>query len=240
VGEGIEDEAGQARREDGIARPDPVHRLQQFAAGNGLRDVAAGSGTDNGDHVLGGIGDGEGEELHLGMVREDARQHGVAAAAGEVDVEQDDVGDALVDELDGRLDLVGLADDLDGVAELGPHAGPEDGMVLDQEDPGRRPPSSARGSGPPAGGGVGSSGWVAAAWAWSARPRCPRPGVERMITRATVASHAGPDRLGDALAVGRDGVGIEALPPVAHEQHDGPARPRRRARPAGRPTIWRS
>ena len=59
----------------------------------------------------------------------------MAAAAREVDVEQDDIGEALVDELDGGVHLVRLADDLDGVAELGPHAGPEDRMVLDEEDP---------------------------------------------------------------------------------------------------------
>ena len=32
--------------------------------------------------------------------------------------------------------LVGLAHHLDRVAQLGPHAGPEDRMVLDEEDPG--------------------------------------------------------------------------------------------------------
>ena len=62
-------------------------------------------------------------------------QDGVTTAAREVDVEQDDIGEALVDELDGGVHLVRLADDLDGVAELGPHAGPEDRMVLDEEDP---------------------------------------------------------------------------------------------------------
>jgi hypothetical protein len=135
VGEGIEDKAGQARREHGIAGSDAVHRLQQFAAGNGLGDIAAGSGTDNGDDVLRRVGYGQGEEPHVGMVREDPVEHGVTAAAGEMDVEQDHIGDALVDELDGGVDLVRLADDLHGVAELGPHTGPEDGVVLDEENP---------------------------------------------------------------------------------------------------------
>ena len=153
---------------------------------------------------------------------------GLTAAAGEMDVEQDDVGEALVDELDGGLHLVRLADDLDGVAELGPHAGPEDGMVLDEEDPG---PSAA----PIAGG----SGAAASGHRQLDFGPLARSGPDHH--RATVASHAGPDRLGDALAVGGDGVGIEALAPVAHEQHDGVrARPRRRARPAGRRTTWRS
>ncbi len=133
--EGIEDEAGQARREDGITGCDPVDRLQQFAAGNGLGDIAAGSGTDDCDDILGRVGDGEGEKLHLRMVGQDAVEDGLTAAAGEMDIEEDDVGEALADQLDGRCHLVRLADDLDGVPELGPHAGPEDRMVLDEEDP---------------------------------------------------------------------------------------------------------
>ena len=49
----------------------------------------------------------------------------------------------------------------------------------------------------------------------------PSPGARPDDHRATVASHAGPDRLGDALAVGGDVGGIEPLAAVAHEQHDG-------------------
>ena len=71
-----------------------------------------------------------------GWCGQDAAQDGVAAAAGEVDVEQDHVGQALADQLDGGRRLVGLADHLDRVAQLGPDAGPEDGVVLDQEDAG--------------------------------------------------------------------------------------------------------
>ena len=63
------------------------------------------------------------------------------AAPWEVHVEQDDVGKALADELDGGGGLVGLAHHLDRVAQLGPHAGPEDRMVLDEEDAGT--PSAA-------------------------------------------------------------------------------------------------
>ncbi len=92
LGERIEDEAGQARREDGITCRDPVDRLQQFAAGNGLGDVAAGSGTDHGDDILGSIRHRQGEKLHPGMLRQDTAEDGLAAAAGEMDVEEDDIG----------------------------------------------------------------------------------------------------------------------------------------------------
>ena len=70
------------------------------------------------------------------MVREDAAQHGVPAAAGQVDVEQDHVGQALVDELDGGGGLVRLAHHLHRVAQLGLDAGPEHGVILDEEDAG--------------------------------------------------------------------------------------------------------
>ena len=63
------------------------------------------------------------------------------AASGQVHVEQDHVGEPLADELDGGLRLVRLAHHLDGVAQLGLDAGPEHGVVLDQEDAG---PAGAR------------------------------------------------------------------------------------------------
>ena len=127
-----------------------------------------------------------------GWCGQDAAQHGLAAAAGEVHVEQDDVGEALTDQLDGGGHLVGLAHHLDGVAELGPHPGPEHGVVLDQEDPGAA---------------LGRSRHLAVD---AARRRgmvsstsAPSPGRRADDRRPAVASHAGPDRLGDALAVAR-------------------------------------
>ena len=77
------------------------------------------------------------------MVPVHAAEHRQAPAPGQVDVEEHHVGEALTDELDRRPGLVGLAHDLDGVAQLGPDPGPEHGVVLDQEDPG---PPGAHGS----------------------------------------------------------------------------------------------
>ena len=142
LGEGVEHEAGQARREHRVPGGDPVDGLEELGARDRLGDVAAGAGPDDVDHVLGGVGDRQGEELHLGMMGQHAAQDGVPAAAGEVHVEQDHVGQALADELDGGRRLVGLAHHLDRVAQLGPDAGPEHGVVLDQEDAG--PPAAGR------------------------------------------------------------------------------------------------
>jgi hypothetical protein len=47
-----------------------------------------GAGPDQADHVLGGIGDGQREELHLGLRPAQRVEHGPAAAVGHVDVEQ--------------------------------------------------------------------------------------------------------------------------------------------------------
>ncbi len=57
----------------------------------------------------------------------------LATAVGHVDVDEHDVGAALADELDGRADLVGVPDHLDGVPELGPHPGQEEMMIVDEE-----------------------------------------------------------------------------------------------------------
>ena len=112
------------------------------------------------------------------MVGEHAAEHGLATAAGEVDVEQDDIGEALVDELDGGVHLVRLADDLDGVAELGPHAGPEDRMVLDQEDPRAAALDSGRSSCGARRGGL----RVGAGMAILSSTSVPSPGADRMTT----------------------------------------------------------
>ena len=136
MGEGVEDEARQTRREHGVARRDPVDGLQELRARNRLGHVAAGAGPNDVDHVLGRVGDRQGQEAHLGMLGQDAAQDGVAAAARQVHIEQDDVGQALADELHRRPRLVGLPHHFDGVAQFGLDAGPEDRVVLDQEDAG--------------------------------------------------------------------------------------------------------
>jgi hypothetical protein len=68
LGEGIEHESGEPRREDGIS---PVHAVDgcvQLSGGDRLCDVAPRAGPDHPDHVLRGIRDREGEELDLGLL----------------------------------------------------------------------------------------------------------------------------------------------------------------------------
>jgi hypothetical protein len=57
------------------------------------------------------------------------------AAPWQVDIEEHDVGLASRDSGDRRLHVIGLADDLDLIAELGPDARPEQAVIVDDEDP---------------------------------------------------------------------------------------------------------
>ena len=69
LGERVEHEAGQPRREHGVPGGDPVDGLEELGPRDRLGDVAAGAGPDDVDHVLGRVGHREGQELHLGVVR---------------------------------------------------------------------------------------------------------------------------------------------------------------------------
>ena len=66
----------------------------------------------------------------------DRLDHGLAAAAGQVHVQQHDVRPQLGDQLDRGLHVVGLAHHLDLAAEFGADPGPEQSVVVDQDDPG--------------------------------------------------------------------------------------------------------
>jgi hypothetical protein len=61
-------------------------------------------------------------------------KHLSSAATGQVHVEQHHVGPLLLDDPHGRLDVFGLADDLDGVAELCAHSAAEHPVIVDQHD----------------------------------------------------------------------------------------------------------
>ena len=76
------------------------------------------------------------------MARLDRLHHGLPAAAGQVHVEQDDVGRAALDELDGRLHVVRLADDVDLAAQLRADPGPEQAVIVHDDD--RRPAAARR------------------------------------------------------------------------------------------------
>ena len=56
AGEGVQHEAGQARREDRVALVHAPHGVGQLRRRDVLGHVAARAGADHGDHVLGGVG----------------------------------------------------------------------------------------------------------------------------------------------------------------------------------------
>src|SRR6516164_6054678 len=69
------------------------------------------------------------------MFRLQRRHHGLAATAGQVHVEQHDLGQDRADRGDRRHHIVGLAHDLHVVTEFGPHPGPEQPVVIHDEHP---------------------------------------------------------------------------------------------------------
>src|ERR1700761_895461 len=132
-GEGVEHEAGQPVREHRVAVRDPPDRVRQVAGGDRLGHVAPRARPDHRDHVLRRVRGRQREELDLGMLLLDLGDDGLAAAAGQVHVEQDHVGQQLADQFDGRSDVCGLADHFHPRAKFGAHARAEQAVVVDQD-----------------------------------------------------------------------------------------------------------
>ena len=125
------------------------------------------------------------------------------------------------DELDRRADVVGLADDLHRLTELGPDPGPEEVVVVDEEDPGTCP--------------AGHTGALRCSDRAGSRVRrsstsVPSPTLLRTTARPPRAGHPAVHRLGEPLPVRGDLGGVEA-------RRRGRAR---RARPSRRSTSTKS
>ena len=70
-----------------------------------------------------------------GSSSRNASSTNASAAAGQVHVEQHDVGHGRPYDGDRGGRVVGLADDLDPLAQLGLHAGAEQPVVVHEDDP---------------------------------------------------------------------------------------------------------
>src|SRR6478672_4581056 len=134
--ERVQHEPGQPVREHRVARGDPADRVGQLGGGDRLGHVTPGPGPDHRDHVLRGVRGGQREKPYFGMRSLDRLHHGLAAATGQVHVEQHHVRQQLADQVDRGLHVVRLTDDLDLPAELSPDPGPEQPVVVDQHHPG--------------------------------------------------------------------------------------------------------
>ena len=135
AGVGVQDEPGQAGRENRIALGDPSNRVDELDPRDRLGHVASCTGPDHRDDVLGSIGHRERQKADVGVRGPHGFDHRLAATVGEVDIQEHHVGLALADQLDGGSHLVGLPDDPHGVTEFGPHPRPEQVVIVDQEDP---------------------------------------------------------------------------------------------------------
>jgi hypothetical protein len=132
-GERVEHEAGETRREDRVALLHAPDRVGELLTGDPLRHVAACPGADDGDHVLGRVGHAQGKEAGPRARLARPAQHRNAAAVGHVHVEQHHVRLRATDRVDRLLDAARLPRDLQVLLELGPDAGPEQLVIVDDE-----------------------------------------------------------------------------------------------------------
>ena len=130
------------------------------------------------------------------MRRPERRHDRVSAAAGKVDVDEHHIGHGLGDERDRRVDVIGLADDLDGVSELGSHPGAEHRVVVDDDNSRRLCRTGHTGCLPGRRGARHRQADLGALTGGAANVRRP-----------TVPSDASANRLGEPFAIGRDRVG---------------------------------
>src|SRR5271166_3381347 len=138
TGEGVEYEAGQARREHGVAIAHAAHRVGQLGGGDRLRHVAASTRADQRDHVLSRVADREREKANGRAALANTPDHLRPAAPRHVDIEQDDVRLELLDRLHGALHVAALSYDLDLLAETRAHTCAEEVVIVDDHDPGHR------------------------------------------------------------------------------------------------------
>ena len=144
AGERVEHEAGEPRREDGVAAGHAAHRVGQLGAGDRLGHVAARAGADDRDHVLGGVGDRQREEA-LGRPRL-ARRRGSPATPpppGICTSSSTTSGSSSTMQRTASSTVGGVAEHLDEAVELGAHAGAEQLVVVDDDDAGRSASSRA-------------------------------------------------------------------------------------------------
>ena len=209
-GEGVEHETREARREDGVAVAHPGDRLGELGAGDRLGHVAAGAGADDRDHVLGRVGDRQGQEALRGFDSAVRRITSTPPPPGMWTSSRTTSGRSAGDHPHGLLDRAGVAADLDQALELGADAAAEDRVVVDDHD-------ARRG-----GAHLGSH---------LHRQLDLGAGAGRRVDRrgAAVALHPADDRLAQPAAVGGHGVGVEARAAVADEDLR-PLRPRSRRR----------
>ena len=131
--ERVQDEACQPWREDGVAAGHAADGAADLRSGNRLGDIAARARPDHGHHIFGRIRNTQRQEPCGGQQRRRAGQHLTAAAtaaAGEVDVQQHDVGTPGCDDGNCLFHGACLARDDDVRVQVRLQPGAEDGVVV--------------------------------------------------------------------------------------------------------------
>ena len=122
-GERVEHEPREAGREDGVAVGHAADRIDQVVGGDVLGDVPARTAAHDADHVVGGVGHRQREELHA---RAGRSAHASSTARppppGRWTSSSTTSGRVAHDHRDRLVGVAGLAHHLDPIAELGAHA----------------------------------------------------------------------------------------------------------------------
>src|SRR5262249_14500647 len=95
-----------------------------------LGHVAPRARPDHRDHVLRRVGGRQRQEPHLGEPLPDGGDHGLATAARQVHVEQDDIGSHLGDQVNGRGHVIGRADHARRAAKFRRPPGPDQPVIV--------------------------------------------------------------------------------------------------------------
>jgi len=141
VGQGpdevVEQAAGHAGGEQGVAPGHHPHALDELGGSHVLEHEATRSGAQGGEDVLVDVVGGEDDDPDRAARLHDPPGGRDAVDRGHADVHEHDVRPGLADEGDGLVAVGGLADDLDVVpgVEDHPEAHPYQRLVIDDHHP---------------------------------------------------------------------------------------------------------
>src|SRR5699024_10642556 len=137
--ERVEHESREPRREYRVATVDSGDGARDFRAGGGFREIPSRARSDNTHDVVCRVRNAQREHLGASALRtlgDDAGDLGSPAARppGQVDVEENDIGLSLGDELDRLINSSRLPHDPELPTEGGSQPGPEDLVIIDDDD----------------------------------------------------------------------------------------------------------
>ena len=129
----------QGAAEDGrglaaLAAQHGAHAGQQFADLEGLEDVVIGAGVQSGDAVVQGVAGGDDEHRQGGGLAADAAQYLQAVAAGQAEVQQDEVVVLGAQGREGAVAILHPVGCPGGIVQGAVDGVADHGVIFDEED----------------------------------------------------------------------------------------------------------